>query len=68
VANVPVSGIALAGDYVLASPRSSWPTPLVYTINGTSAETSFKVQVCNRGPDDLLPGATYTFNYAVLAY
>ena len=69
VATVPVAGIGIAGDYVLASPTSAWPTPLVYTINGTSAEASFKVQVCNRGPDDApFPGATYTFNYAVLAY
>jgi hypothetical protein len=69
VATVPVAGIAIAGDYVLASPTSAWPSQLVYTINGTSAEASFKVQACNRGTSDTpFTGATYTFNYAVLAY
>jgi hypothetical protein len=63
---VPITGLQIAGDFVLISPTSPWPTELVYTVNGTSSETDFKVQACNRG-SGTVPGATYTFNYAVVA-
>ena len=34
VADVTVSGTsALAGAFILAAPRSSWPSALVYTVN-----------------------------------
>jgi hypothetical protein len=62
---VPVTGIEIAGDYVVISPTSAWPRDLVYTVNGTNSETEFKVQACNRGTASIA-GATYTFNYAVL--
>jgi hypothetical protein len=69
---VPITGIEIAGDFVVISPTSAWPRDLVYTVNGTSSEGEFKVQACNRprkgqtgGP---IPGATYLFNYAVLGY
>jgi hypothetical protein len=68
---VPITGIEIAGDFVVISPTSTWPNDLVYTVNGTSSETQFKVQACNRpkvGEGALIAGATYTFNYAVLGY
>jgi hypothetical protein len=62
---VQVAGVQIAGDFVLISPTSTWPRDLVYTANGTSSETEFKVQACNRG-DDTIGAATYVFNFAVL--
>jgi hypothetical protein len=64
---VPVSGIQIAGDFLLISPTTAWPTGLVYTVNGTASETEFKVNVCNRGTQRV-EGAAYTFNYAVLGF
>jgi hypothetical protein len=64
---VPVSGVQVAGDFLLISPVSAWPTGLVYTANGTGAETGFKVNVCNRGTARV-DAAEYTFNYAVLGF
>lgn len=64
---VPVTGIELAGDFVVMSPVSAWPRDLVYTVNGTSSETEFKVQACNQG-DDPVAAATYVFNYAVIGF
>jgi hypothetical protein len=64
---VPVSGVQIAGDFLLISPVSTWPMWLVYTVNGTASETEFKVNVCNRGMQRI-EGATYTFNYAVLGF
>jgi hypothetical protein len=61
------TGLQIAGDYVVISPTSSWPQYLVYSVNGTSSETQFKVQACNRGTDPIA-SATYLFNYAVLGY
>jgi hypothetical protein len=62
---VQVAGVQIAGDFVLISPVSTWPRDLVYTANGTSSETEFKVNACNRG-DIAIPAATYVFNFAVL--
>jgi hypothetical protein len=62
---VQVAGVQIAGDFVLLSPTSAWPRDLVYTANGTSSETEFKVQACNRGKDPIA-AATYVFNFAVL--
>jgi hypothetical protein len=64
---VPITGIQIAGDHVLVSPVTRWPDELVYTVNGSSRETDFKVQACNRGKEPVL-AAKYTFNYAVLAF
>jgi hypothetical protein len=64
---VPITGIQIAGDFLTISPTSAWPRDLVYTVNGTNSETEFKVQACNRGSAPVA-GATYTFNYAVLAF
>jgi hypothetical protein len=64
---VPITGIQIAGDFVVISPTSTWPRDLVYTVNGTSSETEFKVQACNRGSVSIA-GATYVFNYAVMGY
>ena len=68
---VPVTGIDLAGGFVLISPSTAWPTNLVYTVNTTSSSTEFKVQACNRTtnpatPAAAVPAATYTFHYAVI--
>jgi len=69
---VTLSGIEIAGDFVAISPTSAWPRDLVYTVNGTSSETEFKVQACNRPkvsePGGPIAAATYIFNYAVLGY
>jgi hypothetical protein len=62
---VPITGIGIAGDFVVISPTSAWPQDLAYTVNGTSSETEFKVQACNHGASPIA-GATYVFNYAVL--
>jgi hypothetical protein len=62
---VQVAGGQIAGDFVLISPTSTWPRDLVYTANGTSSETEFKVQACNRG-ELLIGAATYVFNFAVI--
>jgi hypothetical protein len=64
---VPITGIEIAGDHVLISPTSKWPDALVYSVNGTSRETDFKVTACNRGKDPV-DAASYTFNYAVLGF
>jgi hypothetical protein len=64
---VPITGIEIAGDFVVISPTSAWPRDLVYTANGTNSETEFKVQACNRGAGPVA-AATYVFNYAVLGY
>jgi hypothetical protein len=63
---VPVSGGQIAGDLVIVSPISGWPADLVYTANGTGSEIEFKVQACNRGMTPIA-GASYMFNFAVLA-
>ena len=67
---VPVSGIQIAGDFVLISPTSPWPTRLVYTVNGTNSENEFKVSACNERGSTPVPAArtTYEFNYAVLGF
>jgi len=62
---VQLPGAQIAGDFILVSPASAWPRDLVYTANGTSSETEFKVQVCNRGAQ-AVTGASYLFNYAIL--
>jgi hypothetical protein len=64
---VPITGIEIAGDFMVISPTGAWPAELVYTVNGTSSETEFKVQACNRGSVSIA-GATYVFNYAVMGY
>ena len=64
---VPITGIEIAGDHVLVSPVTTWPDALVYTVNGTSRETDFKITACNRGKDPI-NAAEYTFNYAVLGF
>jgi hypothetical protein len=64
---VPITGIEIAGDFVVISPTSAWPRDLVYTVNGTSSQTEFKVQACNRGTL-AVAAAKYVFNYAVLGY
>jgi hypothetical protein len=64
---VPITTIGIAGDHVLISPVSAWHSDLVYTVNGTSAEGTFKVQACNRGTSPV-PEAKYVFNYAVLGF
>lgn len=66
-ASVPVAGVDIAGDFVVASPTSAWPGGLVYAINGTSAASEFRVQACNRGAAPVA-GATYVFNYAILGF
>ena len=65
---VPVTGIEVAGDFIVISPTTAWPHDLVYTVNGTSSETGFKVQACNRNSKDVVARADYTFNYAVLGF
>ena len=69
---VPMTGLEIAGDFVVISPTSAWPRDLVYSVNGTSSESDFKIQACNRPKKDEaggpIPGATYLFNYAVLGY
>jgi hypothetical protein len=69
---VPIEGIRIAGAFVAISPTAAWPRNLIYTVNGTSSETEFKVQACNRPrageAGAQIPGATYTFNYAVLGF
>jgi hypothetical protein len=67
---VPVSGIQIAGDFVLISPTSAWPRELVYTVNGTDSESEFKVRACNEGGSTPVPAArtTYAFNYAVVGF
>jgi hypothetical protein len=62
---VQVAGGQIAGDFALVSPVSAWPRDLVYSANGTSSETEFKVQACNAGTAPVA-GATYVFNFAVL--
>jgi hypothetical protein len=64
---VPIIGIEIAGDFMVISPTTAWRSELVYTVNGTSSETEFKVQACNRSGKDVA-GAVYTFNYAVLGF
>lgn len=65
--DVAITGTAaLAGAFILASPVSAWPSALVYTVNGTSTPSAFKIHVCNRGASPVA-GAMYTFNFAVLA-
>jgi hypothetical protein len=64
---VPVAGMPLAGDFAMISPISAWPRDLVYTVNGTNSDTDFKVQACNQGSNPI-PGATYTFNYAIVGF
>ncbi|HTE63732.1 MAG TPA: hypothetical protein VK631_25465 [Solirubrobacteraceae bacterium] len=68
---VPITGIEIAGDFVVISPTSVWPDDLVYTVNGANLESWFKVQACNRpkvGEGARIDGAKYIFNYAVLGY
>ena len=67
---MPVSGIQIAGDFVLISPTSPWPRELVYTVNGTNSETEFKVSACNERGSTPVPAArtTYGFNYAVVGF
>jgi hypothetical protein len=69
---VPVTGIEIAGDFVVISPTSALPRDLIYTVNGTSSDIEFKVQACNRPKKgetgDLIPGAKYFFSYAVLGF
>jgi hypothetical protein len=69
---VPIEAIQIAGDFVVVSPTSALPENLVYAVNGTSSETEFKVQACNRPragkPGGPIPAATYLFNYAVLGF
>jgi hypothetical protein len=67
---VPISGIQIAGDYVVISPTTAWPRDLVYTVNGTNSETEFKVSACNEGGIVPVPAARtiFTFNYAVVGY
>jgi hypothetical protein len=67
---VPITGIQIAGDFMVISPTSAWPQDLVYTVNGTNSETEFKVQACNRAKagTPAIPAGKYTFNYAVLGY
>jgi hypothetical protein len=67
VKRVTVREIDLAGDFVVISPTSSWPSDLVYTANGTSSPTEFKVEACNRGASTIA-ARTYQFNYAVLGF
>jgi hypothetical protein len=62
-----ITGIEIAGDFLLISPVSFWPDDLVYSVNGTSRETAFKVRACNHGATTV-GGAKYVFNYAVLGY
>ena len=62
---VQLPGAQIAGDFILVSPASAWPRDLVYTANGTSSETEFKVRACNSGVA-VVPAAGYLFNYAVL--
>jgi hypothetical protein len=64
---VPVSGIDIAGDFLVISPVSAWPRNLVYTVNGTSSATEFKLQACNRGTTTIA-AARYVFNYAVVGF
>jgi hypothetical protein len=68
VKRVNVPGIQIAGDFVVISPTSAWPTDLVYTVNGTSSQTEFKVQACNRAETGTIAGATYALNFAVLGF
>ena len=68
---VPIAGIDLAGSFVLASPVTPWPQELVYSVNGTNSSSEFKVQVCYRHTGlstdrDWVPGAEYSFKYAVV--
>jgi hypothetical protein len=70
---VPITGMEIAGDFVVISPTSPWPDELVYSVNGMNSETQFKVQACNRPKKSAAQHkpvleATYTFNYAVLGY
>ncbi len=66
-ASVPVTGIEIAGDFVLITPTSAWPADLVYSVDRTVSETSFRVTACNRAAKRVT-GATYAFNYAILGF
>jgi hypothetical protein len=68
VKSVTIAGVEIAGDFMVISPTSPWPTELVYTVNGTSSETEFKVSACNRSSAKTVPAAAYTFNYALLGF
>jgi hypothetical protein len=68
VKSVTIAGVEVAGDFMVISPTSPWPTELVYTVNGTSSETEFKVSACNRSSAKTVPAAAYTFNYALLGF
>ena len=48
---VQVAGSQFAGDFILVSPVTAWPRELVYTVNGTSSESEFKVTACNHGAE-----------------
>lgn len=63
----PIFEIQIAGDHVLVSPVSPWPDDLVYTVNGTSRETDFKLEACNRGKSPVAH-QDYMFNYAVIGF
>ena len=67
LASAPVNIGRTAANIMVISPTSPWPAELVYTVNGTSSETEFKVQACNRSGKDIA-GATYAFNYAVIGF
>jgi hypothetical protein len=64
---VPITGIEIAGDFVLISPITAWPRDLVHTVNGTNVETEFKVTACNHG-DAPIAGAPYRLNYAIIGF
>jgi hypothetical protein len=67
IQTVNVEGIQIAGDFVMISPVSPWPGNLVYSVNGTNSETTFKVQACNGGA--ATPGGVeYLFNYAIIGF
>jgi hypothetical protein len=70
VATVAVDGGQIAGDFVLISPTSGWPSGLVYSANGVNAENQFKVAACNTQASGNVPAnpTTYTFNYAVIGF
>ena len=67
---VPISEMDIAGDFVLISPTSVWPDELVYSVNGTSSQSQFKVAACNSSSSTPAPAieTTYLFNYAVLGF
>jgi hypothetical protein len=64
---VMVAGANVAGNLVVASPRTPWPSTVDYVVNGIGDAATFAIWACNRSSSTVDPPPT-TFNYAVFGF